>query len=232
MRFTFVYNILPIVYYMRYDFSKLFFKELIVSERKQTSDGKELTDTIRKFFTEVKTVKDHKFRILDMEEIGEKKKLYHHHIIIWWESGSVVKPTTFRSQIQKHFGKSNDTYDWKYRAVRTDLVKFLEYIMKDGVIVFNKDFPQEIIDKYIQNYKKPSSQVTDWLQDLRQQVTRCRECIDWDKKFCKRDCATAVYKWYKLKKKRFDFYRMKNDANTLYYWDNETDLVDELLLKM
>ena len=216
---------------MRYEFSKLFFKELIVSERKQTSDGKELADAVKKFFTEVKTVKDHKFRILDMQEIGDVKSLYHHHIIIWWESGSVVKPTTFRSQIQKHFGKCNVVYDWKYRSVRTTLEQFLLYIMKDSVIKYNKNFPQDVIDKHIGNYKKPSD-VSDWLEELREHLSRCKTCIDWDKKYCKKDCARAVYKWYKFKKKRFDLYRMKNDANTLYYWDNETDLVEELYQKM
>ena len=202
------------------------------SERKQTVDGNELTSQIKKFFTEVKTVKDHKFRILDMEEIGDTKKLYHHHIIIWWESSSILKPTTFRSQIQKHFGKCNVTYDWKYRMVRTTLEQYLLYIMKDGVIKYQKNFPQDIIDKYRGNYKKPTTDVSSWLLDLKQHLTRCEECITWERKFCKRDCAFAVYRWYKIKKKRFDFYRMKNDACTLYYWDNGDDLVEELILKM
>lgn len=236
-----VYNILPIVYYMRYEENtenKFLWRELLVSERTTTLDGKKLRDKVRTTLelNPYFHISDQIEMIVPNLECGKKNKQWHYHIVIKWRSlASIRKDTTFRSQIQKAFGVSNSKYDWKYRRVRTSIGQFWSYTTKDGNQEHSKNICMKWYDHWAGKYKPKVKSISakSRCAEIVELMTRCEQCVNWNNKFCKDDVVRAVIDWYETNDKVYDTYQMKKYAETIYYrGENKDELVNLLIQKM
>ncbi len=173
-------------------------------------------------------------------EKGEEKGGEHYHILICWNEVFKVKPTTFRSRIQKIVGVSNTHYDWKYRVVKNKFTA-VSYILKDSFMEFSQNFPPDILSEYSgkwvseSSFKKTRKAKQTKYEEQLSLVDMCTVCVDWERKTpCKSCCFDAVRKYYDCHSRGYDTYRMTVDVRTLYYRNSEymSELKDIVLEKV
>lgn len=206
------------------------YRELIVSYRDPHYNGNELRELIKDF---VSTKRD-KCRMVACWEQGTDLKKWHSHIFIHWPVLFRIPLTTFRSQIQKHFGVSNTVYDWKLRKIKYDVLQSFKYVSKGGtLLVSNDDSAVELFHQYRGTYVphtrgpvKASSVVANVLQYLK----RCDTCKEWNRPFCKDDVKDCIIDYYIDKDKVMDLYFMKKLCETVYYREvgHRDDLKEKL----
>lgn len=203
------------------------YKELIISERKPNYINEDLYDKVKQFVFSCPEAS-----MIACREFGEQEKKHHIHIFIKRDALS-YKLTTWRSQIQGLFGKSNTTWDWKLRNVKktSTVEQMLRYILKGGDLIAITDKPEvkEIFEQYKGTYIKHTvNSNKSLIQELKEDIQRCSTCISMKDPYCKRDCVEAVIRYYNKNNKVYDMYRMKNLATTLYYQEYQDDLIDNL----
>lgn len=210
---------------MRYEIRNT--REIIISPNYDDYEG-DLND----FYDKLADYKNLKC-FISMKETTDNGNLHYHIGVLWMDC---PKPTTFRSWIQKHLGKSNTRWDWKYRIVKRE--SFWSYIFKDGNIDkevnFDMKFYEEAKKWQKEDYKSTKKTRQKLYDELKELVIPCETCLQWSQPegkfyFCKTDCIKAVIKYYNNNHKVYDEYRMRNLAKTLYYkGENETQLVEVL----
>lgn len=203
------------------------YKELLISERIPNFVNEELFDLVKEFVSSFSDAS-----MIACREFGEEEKKHHIHIFIYRDI-LTYKLTTWRSQIQQLFGKSNTKYDWKLRNVKktSTVLQCLKYIIKGGDLVVMTDKPEvkETFEQYKGTYiKHEVNSNKNLIQELKEDIKRCSTCMELKDSYCKRDCVEAVIRYYNKNNKVYDMYRMKNLANTLYYQEYQEDLIDRI----
>lgn len=201
---------------MRYEIRNT--RELIIGVRANNLVNTKLFDDFLSVLSEYKGLSC----FLCMEEHtneDEKKDNHHYHIGIVWDN--IPKPTTFRSFIQKHLGKSNIRFDWKYRIVKQS--SFWSYITKGGNIKKSYNFDMEYY-KTIEKWKdEPDPKVIrkNIFQEIKKNLKEhCAECTQYEEvHYCRKCCIRAVVKYYDDNEKVYDRYRMRNLAQSIYFRD-------------
>lgn len=206
------------------------YKELLISERKANFINEDLYDKVKEF-----VISYPEASMIACREFGEQEKKHHIHIFIKRDALS-YKLTTWRSQIQSLFGKSNTTWDWKLRNVKKNstVLQCLKYIIKGGDLVVMTEAPEvkETFEQYKGTYIKHTVDNKSLIERLQEDIQRCSTCQSYNDPYCKRDCVEAVIRYYNTNHKVYDMYRMKNLANTLYYKEYQEDLADNLVSLM
>lgn len=211
-----------------YDPDKTNYFEIIISERVSHYYSEDLYNEVSNFLQKIKDENKH-FRAIACKEQGTKENKWHVHIACHFPPLFSMKDSTFRDKIRKHFGKSNTTYDWKKRKVKSkgdDPVEdFIKYVTKNGDCVADVDFFEGVFEKYKGTYKKPVKP-TQSAKKIAEKIPikRCQQCIEWNQPFCKKDCWDAVVDYYEREDKVFYLYRMIALAHTLYYRDQKDEL--------
>lgn len=202
------------------------YKELIISERKSHHDDPDLWQKVKTF---VSTYPD--TYMIACREIGDKEQQHHAHIFIQ-RNVMTYKVTTFRSQIQKLFGKSNSRWDWKLKNKNKNstVKQMLRYVTKgSNLIALHGTGATELYEQHKGKYEphKPQGQKT-MINHLMSNIKRCDSCKEWKQDYCLDDCIETVIEYYDNENKIYDLHRMRNVAHTLYYKSNKEELKDKL----
>lgn len=207
-----------------YDKEKNNYFEVIVSERVAHYYSEDLYNKVKIFLHSIKD-EYKRFRAIACREQGKKEKKWHVHIACHFPPLFAMPQSTFRDRLRTHFGKSNTTYDWKRRKVtsKNSLENFFKYVFKDGDCIADVDF-FKVFNKF-KGLWQPKVAPTTSAKSIQEKIpiVRCQQCIDWDIKFCKKDCWDAVVKYYNDQDKVYDDYRMINLTKTLYYKEYPDD---------
>lgn len=202
------------------------YKELIISERIPNKEDPELWEKVKIFVSSYPDA-----YMVACQEIGEEEKKFHTHIFIQ-RNFIVHKLTTFRSQIQKLFGKSNQRWDWKLKNKKktSTVLQMFRYVTKNSNLIAN--YGENSLELYNQHkglYEpfKPLGQKT-MITELMNNIRRCDSCKEYGEDYCLDDCIDAVVNYYDNHNKVYDLHRMRNVSHTLFYKTHKEELKDKL----